>query len=474
MMLASCELGKKFERPNTQVKQGLRYINEVDGNGKTISMNKWWQRIPDANLEKDIDKLLSQNLDLKQAAERIVQADERKNIQSSGFWPSLGVDSSASRSFVSGNSINNLLSSDRLYNNSISAGLNTSWQIDLFGKISKSVESLDAELQSSIYDREALMHSLVANLVNRRISIATNSQLLKLSKKGAENRLKLYEIVKRRYESGSRETNASDVFLAEDNYNVAKSDLNQFERALSAETYNLDVLLGELPGTTIISGYEFPLIPEPIEVPICMPADLLDRRPDLKSSELRVKAANAGVGVAIADLYPSLTFGGDIGYNSRDFSNLFTADRLAGSIVSGITSRIFEGGRLRANIKLQESIVRELAANYSNNVLEAVREVETSLKNEKEFEKEILNSEASVRALENAEEISKQRYVAGLDNLQKLLDIQQRKYNTEKATLLLKQQRWANRISLYLSLGGDWFSEHNNNLYCSTEVIYEQ
>ncbi len=469
-----------FFRPENKAPLKLEYINEVSQNGNSTSMNKWWEKIKDDNIKADVNSLINGNLDLRQATERIIQAEENLRMKIGDYYPTLGLDGRASRSFTPSSGFNSgissLITNNRIYDSNVSTDLNSSWQLDLFGKIKNSAESAEASYESSIYDREALLHSLVSQLVNKRVAISVNKELLELSKQSVENERKLYQIVKNRYESGVSGTTASDVLLAQENYLSKKSDINQYERALYAEMYSFDVLLGNLPGASSGKLAKFPLLPEPFALPLCLPLDLLDRRPDLKSSELLVKSANADIGVAVADLYPDLSLSGSIGYNGNDFANLISADQLAGSILANITTKLFQGGKLRANIRIQESRVRQLSAAYAKDVLNAIREVETLLKNEREFEQEIENSKNALQASNLAEEISQQRFIAGLLTLQQYLDIQQRNYQMKKSNLILKQQRWENRVALYLALGGDWFKDEegkSNNTQCSNEVIYE-
>jgi NodT family efflux transporter outer membrane factor (OMF) lipoprotein len=411
-------------------------------------------------------------LALQEAGERVIQARERANIERGRDKPSLSADGSASRSFAPSNTA----SSKRLYTTSYGAELNASWQIDLFGKIRRAVESSDASFKASVYDRHALTHALIADLLNRRIAVAINKNLLELAQKNAQNRADISKLVKRRYNLGVRKTALADVYLAEENATNVLADTHQFERLLADQVYRLDVLLGQVPGTTQPERTDFPLLAEPLDVPLCLPADLLDRRPDLKASELRLKAANADIGVAVSDLYPSLSLGASIGFCCIKTNNLFRADRLAGSILSRLTTRLFEGGRIRANIRLQESELRALVAAYSQDILDAMREVETALKSEQELDLELENTQQSVDALRKAEQLSQERYIRGILTLKEYLDIQQRRYVAEQGMLNIQQLKWNARIALYMALGGDWLQDEANveaklMNNCETEVV---
>ncbi len=463
LFVSACTVGPDFSRPKTPIVDAVGFMNDLDKKSQDEStINRWWERIDDPLLTTYVAQLLQQNLALQEASERVVQARERTNIEQGNNKPSLSVDGSGSRSFSSSNTSAFASGNERLYITTYDAELNAAWQIDLFGKIRRAVEASDASFKASVYDRQALTHSLIAELLNRRIAVAINKKLLALAQKNANNRSDIYQLVKRRYNLGVRETALSDVYLAEENSTNVLADTHQFERLLADQAYQLDVLLGQVPGTTQPENSDFPLLAQPLDVPLCLPADLLDRRPDLKAAELRLKAANADIGVAIADLYPSLSLGASLGFSSNRTSNLFRSSQLAGSILSSLTTRLFEGGKLRANIRLQESEMRELVAGYSQDILNAMREVETALKSEQELDLELERTQQSVDALRKAEQLSQERYIRGILTLKEYLDVQQRRYIAEQGLLNIQQLKWNARVALYMALGGDWLQDEAN------------
>lgn len=453
LTLSACAAGPDFAALFTKADDTDGFINDIYANPQQGSMARWWERIDDPLLNVYVERLLTDNLQLAEAQERAVQARERLRIENGSFFPSVGADGGASRGFAPGGQSG----SERVYATSYDADLSASWEIDLFGKLRRSSESASASYGASVYDKEALVHSLIAELVRTRVAIAVNQRLLELARENAENRKTFSDVIRRRYDLGTQGTTASDVYLAQDNYTSVQADVHEFERLLAADVYTLDVLLGQAPGTTDPTVSEFSLMPPPVDVPFCLPADLLDRRPDLRASELRAKAANADIGVAVADLYPSVNLGAAIGFSSDQTANFFNAANLAGSILSSITMRLFEGGALRANIRLQESEARELAAAYADDVLNAMREVETALKAEEELRHELHNLGNSVGALRRAEDISKGRFSRGIETLRDVLDIQQRRYASEQLYIRRQQEKWNTRVALYLALGGDWF-----------------
>ena len=427
------------------------FSNVKNISSKTSNMQHWWRNIEDPIFNKYVDELLKDNLSLKQAAERIIQAKEVMNISGSDLLPSLSVDVGNSRSFAESSLTNN-----RAYTSNLDLKGNVAWQIDLFGKVNKSLESSTARFHATIYDLEALEHSLIAELLKTRIDISVNQEQLRLYKKMANIQKQIYKLTEERYSTGVKGLQLSHVYEAEKNYMQAKSVVSVAKTNLIASVYKLDVLLGNAPNSTDISKEKIYLMPIPKDIAIYAPVKLLDRRPDLKSSRLRVIAAMSDIDIAVADLYPSLNIGASLGFTGNKLSNFLTADKLAGSIATSITTALFSGGALRANIRLEKAEMKELAHAYSEDVLEAFKEVEVSLKQDSETASVLINKKTAFKALQSNERMIKGRYNKGIEPLSSYLVTSYKKYVGELDYITAQQDRWNARINLYLSLGGDW------------------
>lgn len=475
--LGSCAVGADYERPNFSFFKDYQFSSKssnsllknsdlsqltemkIDDSG---SNSNWWKQINDPILNKYIEKLISDNLSLKQARSRILQAQSRAKISKASFLPTLGASGSASRNSTVFQGFGDSL--DPIYFTNVSAQLQSSWEVDLFGRIRRSTESASALYESAKYDNEALTQSLISQMVNSRVAIAVNEKLLQLAKQNIANRKKTYDITKKRYDLGVQGASSTDVLLAKENYATVQADIGEFERRLADEIYRFESLLGQSPNSSNIRQEKFSLLTPPMEVAVCTPAKLLDRRPDLQANELRLKASNADIGVAIADLYPSLNLSGNLGVIGDELKyDVFSPDRLVGAIIGSITSRLFEGGRLRENIKLQKEEAKELTYAYSQNILDAMGEVESALKAEKELKKELELLQESANLSRKTAKIAKDRYESGVITLRELLDIEQRKYQIEQIAILRGQQKWNARVALYLALGGNWQANNEND-----------
>lgn len=432
------------------------YINAPKSHAAP-SMAPWWRSIEDPIFQGYAEILLERNFDLQAGLQRIEQARATKNIQSGSLFPSLTANGTAGRSFAPS------VTGNRTYSTNINPELSASWVLDLFGKIRADIAAADAALEASYFDQEALTHSLIAELFGYYTSAQTTTKQLELAKKAAENRSNQYALIKKRFDLGMSGITLSDVNLALSAKEAALSDVNQYKRTLAATLYAFDTILGRTPGLTQINDITAISVPLP-DAPICLPADLLDRRPDLRASEARLKAANANIRGSIADLYPSLTLGGNIGYTGSELSDLFTADRLAGSILGTITAQLFRGGALRANVKLQEAEAKELAATYAGDVLDAMREVETALQAERMLAQQVERTQNRIVALWQAQNATQKRFDLGIASLSDLLDIQNQRYTAEQNLAALKQDARNVRTDLYLALGGDWAEQNLTGL----------
>ncbi len=450
-LLAGCAVGPTPARPELSAPPPEQFVNApAEPALAAPGMTRWWTQIDDPAFAAMVDTLLAANLSLQEATERVTQAEERLNITTGGNLPAASLSADARRAFTT------TANGDRVYNEAYGADLNVSWTLDLFGSRRRGIEASTASYLSAAAEQEALSHTLIAELLNRRVAIAVNQRLLELAHDNAANRQLIADLVQRRYELGTNGATAADVYLARDNLASVQADVPLYQRQLTDELYRLDVLLGRTPGTTSIAAQSFPLLAPPAAPAPAVPAALLDRRPDLRAAELRARAATAQVGVAVADLYPKLTLGGALGVGGTDFDQLFSTDQLAGSVLASLTQRLFAGGALQANLRLQEAAARELAARYANTVLGALREVESALQTDRELARQLDAQTRSLEALRAAERLTEERYRNGIVTLRSFLDTQQRRYLTEQGWLRTQQARWNARIALYLALGGTW------------------
>lgn len=452
VLLSACSVGLDYRRTALNLKPNFLNITSSKEEQK-----EWWQTINDPILNRWIQTLDDENYSLKAALERSMQAEENLNIQNASFWPSLSIESSSGRRKTVASSfgaLGNKIGVSKFYNNSFSLQAVTSWQIDLFGKLRRAYQQQEAVFLATDFDRVYLRQSLIADLIKSRAGIANTNKQIKLANEIIASRKNVLNTVRQRYNSGV--AMALDLRLAEDNYHTALAALPVLETNLQMALYSVDVLLGKIPGSTKSELEDLIILPAPEEIEIPQPLSLIDRRPDLISNELRLYAATQDIGVAVADLYPDLNFSAAYGFNSLDANNLIKPEKVVWSLATSLSQRLFEGGRLKANIRLKESRAKELEANYLSAILNALREVETALLKEKNFRKQYDHLANSVQNLRQAEIIATNRYQQGLSTIIELLDTQRRRASLEQQYLNAELNIWNSRVDLYLALGGIW------------------
>ena len=460
-IVSSCNFSPKYVRDLSLFKEKKEFENALQKKVSTETLVNWWDRLNDPLTSRLVKKLLTQNLTLKEASERVFQARAAASISKASKMPNITLDNSASRRFTTVTSLPDG-AKKKVYTNSYATDLGVSWQLDLFGKLRSANDAAKANALAAEYDLQGITQTLIAELVYRRVSVYLNNKLLQLALENTKNAKKLYITTKKRYELGSSSIKLADLYLVKENYESSKKDIYQYRRLVADEMYKLDILLAQIPGTITKASLARRInLPKSINV-TALPMQLLDRRPDLKSAEIKIVAANANIGVAIADLFPNFFINSGINYDSNKLGNLFNSENMSGSILGKITTKIFTGGALRSNIKIQESKARELSLNYSNKILSAIGEVESNLKAEQGNMHEYKAQKGSLKLFELTRQQSDIRYLRGIGTLAKLLENKRKTYNANKLLIASERALWKSRLDLYLSLGGDWLDKDKN------------
>ena len=460
LSLSSCMLGPDYLRPDLNLQPEAEFINK---NLSVEGATEWWLSVDDPQLQEWILALDKDNFALKAAAERWFQSIENSGIAEADFYPTLGVEANASRSqsvLGSFGAIGTQLGGEgnqdvRIFNNSYSLQLASSWQVDLFGAIRRNARRAEALVDLGAFEYQALRQSLIAELVRKRVAIVSLRKQVALSQQIISSRKTTLDSIQRRYFSGSSQLTGLDLRLAEENYATAQATLPGLQLELEKACYAIDILLGQQVDSECADGGEITL-PPPEGIFIPQPAALMDRRPDLLVDELRLAAATESIGISIAELYPKLNISGRYGFQSLQSGELLDPSQIVWQIGGALTNRLFAGGKLRAQVRVSESKARELQANYLQSVLTALSEVEVALLQEKKLQEEASFLKQSVAQLKSAEEVSQVRYAKGLIGIVSLLDTQRRLAQLEQRLLNVELSIWNARVDLYLAVGGEW------------------
>ena len=455
VMLNGCMVGPDYERPETFADTSESYFNtgthEQDVNDYT-TVDMWWENFGDPVTAELVREALENNYDLKAMASRVLQAQATLAESRGMQLPNLSYGLNRDRGKRSFN-----------FGGTRFGGISTTWQqdisvsymLDLFGKLKHSERAAWADLLAAEANEQVLINSVIATVVNARINIAIIQRRLAIARANIESQEKVLEIVERRYAQGL--VGPVDIRLARENLASLKALEPAIELSLITSQNALDVLLGRRPGSSENLPETLEDLPQLESLPIGLPAALLDRRPDVIAAELSLMSANERVGVSIAQLYPDLNLTGSYGYSGDTIEEIFKYDYTEMySTVVNLTQPIFKGGQIRAQIKAAKARYEEMAANYANTVITAIREVEDALITEKMLQQQLEQTQISLTEAKAAEDLSRQRYQSGVEGILSVLESEQRSRTAEEQLTVLKGQIWTSRVNLYLALGGDW------------------
>jgi NodT family efflux transporter outer membrane factor (OMF) lipoprotein len=397
------------------------------------------------------------NLDLRQAEARIRQARAARGVAGAPLWPQVEASAIYQKSQSSGEAgAGTGPATAGGIRELFQVGLDASWELDLFGGTRRGIEAATADLRAAVEDRRAVLVALAGDVGTNYLNLRGFQQQLAIAQKNLEVQKKTAEITRRRFEAGF--VSRLDVANAEAQVATTESQIPLLESSIRAAIYSLGVLLGREPATLARElSVESPLPPTPPEIPVGLPSELLRRRPDIRRAEAQVHAATARIGVAIADLFPRFFLTGSLGLASSDLNRLgnLSTSRFW-SFGPSITWPLFAGGRIRANIEVQNALQEQALLAYQKTVLNALREVETALvayAKEQEHHKSLA---AAVAHNRQAVDLAMKLYVAGKTDFLNVLNAQRSLFATEDALTQSTRTLGTNLIALYKALGGGW------------------
>ena len=454
VFLNGCTLvGPEFVQPDVPTLSQQYQAHEFQQQ-PSVELDSWWRSFADPTLEQLVSQALQNNLTVQVAAERIIEARANVSLNGGNFAPNVtshtGYEylkrSPNARPFVGQNGDPFQL---------FTSGLDSIWEIDLFGRLERAIQAAEAELMAQEYSLRDVQQTLVADVGASYLSI----RLLQNQIQTIDQSLMLQEetnrIVSSRADVGvgtKLDAEQTKAFL-----HRSRADKAILELQLNCEFNRLSILLGESPAPMIREFVGIGPIPDAPYVPETgIPADLIRRRPDIRRAEAEVGAATALIGVAKADLYPTLTLLGSISVSAQDFSSLFQTDSLAFNVGPSFTWNILHFGRICDNIEIHESRLRQTAISYRSTVLNAVKEVEDAMVKYDGFRKQLVSLENALQSDAVAVELSLQRYKIGKANFQRVLDSQLQLLQDSQASAAARANANIQLVRLYRAIGGGW------------------
>jgi multidrug efflux system outer membrane protein len=415
-----------------------------------FARGEWWKLFHDATLDELESRTLGSNQDLRAAAARVEQARAAAGAARSAFWPQIAISPSAVRERTSRTTEN--VFPDPL-TTTYRAPLGASWELDLFGRVRRSTESAAAEAEASAATFESVRLALTAEVAANYFALRALDREVALLRETVALRRRASDLIGSRFRSGA----AAEIDTARAETELATTEAEV--AAVGQRRASVKNALAVLVGT---AAPDFDLAPDakapgvPPTIPPGLPAELLERRPDVAAAERSVAAANARIGLAKAAFFPAISLTGSAGFASGDIDRLTRADSRVWSFGPSIYLPIFQGGRNRANLARSRAAYDEAVAGFRQRVLAAFREVQDALTAGALLTTQSEAQERALAAARRATALAQIRYDAGFVSYLDVIDAQRTALAIERATVQLTAARFAASVDLVRALGGGW------------------
>lgn len=466
LVVAGCSLAPTYEKPDVNAPAAYKETPSLSaseaGTWKTAQPSEemlrgeWWTLFDDATLN-DLERQAQEaNQNLKAAAARVKEARAINQTARAGLFPTLDAGFGPTREKLSPASQfqppNANIPAQTLWR----AQASVSYEVDLFGRVSNSVQAANADTQQSEALFRSVQLALQADVAQNYFNLRELDAEADVFARTVSLREEALKLVQRRFAEG--DISELDVARAKSELATARSDAMTVQRLRAASEHGLAVLLGKTPAQFTMASN--PLKPVTVRVPPGLPSSLLERRPDIAAAERSMAAANARIGVAKAAFFPSLTLTGSGGFESATLGDLFNWSSrtfLLGPFAGTMLNLpIFDGGRRKGNLANARAVYEEDVANYRQQVLVAFREVEDNLSDLRILETQTSTQADAVNASVRAAQLSRTQYTEGAVNYLDVIDAERTVLQSQRAAVQLAGTQAVSTVNLIRALGGGW------------------
>jgi multidrug efflux system outer membrane protein len=450
--LAGCAVGPDYQRPPIQAPQAFRYAEQE---AKHMADTAWWEQFQDPAMNELIRIALAENKDVQIAAARVEQFMGRLASTRSPLFPQLSAGINGQRARASQTGLIPLPPGVSPIGNLYDASLSVSWEIDLFGRLRRQTEAARADVLASEEGRRATILTLVASVAQSYINLRNLDRQLDIAKATAVSRGESLRVFQLRFDAGTVSELERTQNLAE--YEDALSRIPPLEAQIAQQEHALSILLGRNPGP-IRRGRALEELKMPL-VPAGLPSELLARRPDLRQAEQNLISANASIGAARAQYFPSISLTGLLGSVSNQFSNLFSGPAKAWSFGASIALPIFTGGAIEGDVQQAEAVQKQALLQYQKAIQVAFQEVEDSLVTLQKARATLDAQARQVSTLATYARLARIRYENGYTSYIEVLDAERNLFDIQVAYTQTENTLFASLVNLYKAMGGGWVDE---------------
>jgi multidrug efflux system outer membrane protein len=459
LTLAGCAVGPDYHKPDQPQDQvpaawAVEAPWRAGEPGDTHAKGAWWERFGDPVLSQLEQQALANNQTLAAANARLAQA--RANVAGvrSAELPQVGATTRAGRLQISGNRplTNYNTPNASTVQSDFSLGLTASYEADLFGRVRRSVEGARASEQQSAADLENTRLVLSADLASNYFNLRQADLELSVVNRSIALQRRSVELATSRHDLGA--SSGLDVAQQQALLDATLTQIDLLNRTRGLYEHAIATLIG-----TPAPSFSLPVVDTeavPPAVPLGLPSDLLQRRPDIASAERAMAAANAQIGIASAAYYPSFIINPTYGFDSNSMTTLFNAPSLMWSFGVSVSQALFSGGRIKAGVDFAKAGYQGTVANYRRTVLTALQEVQDGITGVTTLDSALAQSQKAIVSARQALDIANARYEDGVSTYLEVISAEQTLLNNERQLAQLSGQRLLVSVFLIKALGGDW------------------
>jgi multidrug efflux system outer membrane protein len=467
IVLAGCNVGPNYKRPAVDVPTAYRSVapdlpaqsatppaqaqpgpQQTGPAPQSLGDEKWWEVFQDKQLQDLIRTALQNNYDVRIAAARVLQAQAQLGIVRADQYPSLGVGGNITSVQVPKTGP---IPAYEVTQGSLSAS--AAWNLDFWGRYRRATESARANLLANEWAQKEVMVTLVANVAADYFTLRQLDLQLEMSKRTYDSRKQSLDLTQTLEQTGIN--SLLDVRQSEQLLYTAATEIPDLERQIAQEENAISILLGRNPGD-IPRGLKLTEQPHAPEVPAGLPSSLLERRPDIRQAEQNLVAANAQIGVAKSLYFPQISLTGTAGYQSAALTSLFTGPAGAWNLAGSFTQPIFEGGRLKSNVRFAEAQHEQALLSYEQTIQGAFRDVSNALiayRKNREFR---IQQQHLLESAQDAARLSNERFNAGTTDYLEVLTNETNSFSAELELAQAEGNELIALVQLYQALGGGW------------------
>jgi NodT family efflux transporter outer membrane factor (OMF) lipoprotein len=476
LILSACTtVGPDFERPDTTVADDWLEAEDARVDAENVEYSDWWEVFQDPVLSQLIDLSYKQNLGLQVAGLRILEARAQLGFATGLQYPqSQSVSAGYARSRASENAPplsslpDDVSSRASQGSNTWSMGFDAAWEADIWGKFERGIQAADANLAANMLNYDALLVTLTGDIAGLYASVRTFEERLAVARQNVALQEAALDLAQTRFKLGA--SSQLDVEQSTALLRNTQALIPSLELGLGRTRNILSFLLGMPPSDMqSILGESGNIPVAPTTAAVGIPADLLRRRPDVRAAEMAAATQSAAIGVSQADLYPHFVIAGSIGVAGETFSDQFESGSGNGYIAPFISWDIFNYGRIKNNVRVQDARFEQLAVAYQNSVLNAAREVQDGLLGFLRTQERVGYLTDAVDASQRAAELALIQYRQGAIDYTRVLDTQTALLQQQDALTTSRGEIVINLVSVYKALGGGWQLRQGNN-YVDAEI----